>query len=137
VKLELTLARIQAIVGEGRAGTPELIDTHRPGTFRMAAAGRVSRTEPARPARPPQMAFRVFRPARAARVAVESGRPNFVAAEGIRGRVLEMAGPWRTSGDWWTTDAWSRDEWDVALSDGAVYRLFCDPRGWFVEGSYD
>ena len=137
VKLELTLARIQAIVGEGRAGTPELIDTHRPGVFRMAAAGRVSRTEQARPARPPQMAFRVFRPARAARVAVESGRPNFVAAEGIRGRVLEMAGPWRTSGDWWTTDAWSRDEWDVALSDGAVYRLFCDPRGWFVEGSYD
>ena len=36
VKLELTLARIRSIVGEGRAGTPELLDTHRPGAFRMA-----------------------------------------------------------------------------------------------------
>jgi protein ImuB len=35
VNLELTLARIQAIVGEGRAGTPELLDTHRPGAFRL------------------------------------------------------------------------------------------------------
>jgi protein ImuB len=35
VKLELTLARIQAIVGEGRAGCPELLDTHRPDAFRL------------------------------------------------------------------------------------------------------
>jgi protein ImuB len=72
-----------------------------------------------------------------ARVALASGQPGFVAAEGVRGKVLEFAGPWRSSGDWWTTDPWMRDEWDVALSDGALYRLYCGPRGWFVEGSYD
>ena len=83
------------------------------------------------------MALRIFRPPRAARVAVASGRPGFVAADGIRGKVLDLAGPWRTSGDWWTSDPWSRDEWDIALSDGAIYRLYCEPRGWFVEGSYD
>ena len=41
------------------------------------------------------------------------------------------------SGDWWTAAAWQRDEWDIALSDGALYRLACDPAGWFLDGSYD
>jgi len=28
---------------------------------------------------------------------------GFRRREGVRGKVLEFAGPWRTSGDWWTT----------------------------------
>jgi len=139
VKLELTLARIQAIVGEGRAGTPELLDTHRPGAFRMAPVARAF--APVVPAFLPvsgaRLALRIFRPPRAARVAIAAGQPSFIAAEGIRGKVVDLAGPWRTSGDWWTADPWSRDEWDIELSDGALYRLYCDAAGWFVEGSYD
>lgn len=133
VKLEITLARIQAIVGEGRVGRPELPDTHRPGAFRMGNGSRPAFAGAARL----ELALRIFRPPRAARVAISAGQPRFLAADGIRGQVLESAGPWRTSGDWWTTDPWSRDEWDVALSDGALYRIYCEPKGWFVEGSYD
>ena len=136
VKLELTIARLNAIVGPGRVGTPQLLDTHRPGAFRLTPP-----LQPAPPKRPSQLtlrlALRLFRPPRAAQVALTAGHPHFVAATGIRGKILDLAGPWRISGDWWTSDPWQRDEWDVALSDGALYRLFCDPRGWFVEGSYD
>jgi protein ImuB len=123
VKLELTLARIKAIVGEGRVGSPELVDTHR---WDRRSSFVVC-----------QLALRFFRPPRAARVALASNQPSFIAADGVRGKVLEFAGPWRTSGDWWTTTPWSRDEWDIALGDGALYRIYCEPRGWFVEGSYD
>jgi protein ImuB len=134
VKLELTVARIQAIVGRGRIGYAEVLDTHRPGAFQVAQA---SRPVQHRPGGLCHIAFRIFRPARAARVALSSGQPGFVAAEGIHGKVIEYAGPWRTSGDWWTTDPWQRDEWDISLSDGVLYRLYCSPVGWFVEGSYD
>lgn len=133
VALELTLARIQAIVGEGRVGVPQLLDTHRPNTFQMARAA--ARTQA--PLTATRLALRLFRPPRPARVALASGQPSFIAAIGIRGKVVDRAGPWRTSGDWWTVDPWSRDEWDIALSDGALYRLYCEPRGWFVEGTYD
>ena len=34
---------------------------------------------------------------------------------------------------------WNRDEWDVALSDGTVYRIFCDrdTDGWFIDAIVD
>jgi protein ImuB len=49
-----------------------------------------------------------------------------------------VAGPWRTSGGWWAQH-WNRDEWDVALEDGAVCRVFQDRDSgqWFVDGIYD
>ncbi len=56
----------------------------------------------------------------------------------MRGAVAGAAGPWRASGDWWDV-AWSRDEWDVALAAGGVYRLFLDRlrESWYVEGELD
>jgi protein ImuB len=146
VKLELTLARIQAIVGEGNAGSPEPLNTHRPDAFRIRpvqlVSGVVNDPAVSKWDSPPglsstRVAFRFFRPPRPARIAVEDGRPAAVAAPGIRGRVTQSAGPWRSSGDWWTADPWTRDEWDISLSDGALYRIYCGPEGWFVEGSYD
>jgi protein ImuB len=138
VKLEITLARLKSMVGEEKVGSPQLLDTHRPGAFQISGFGRGQTTKTDRlPHVSVRLSLRIFRPPRGARVSIASGRPEFVAADGVRGRVLQLAGPWRTSGDWWTTDPWERDEWDVALSDGALYRIFCAPPGWFVEGSYD
>ena len=38
VKLELTLARVRSIVGEGRVGVAEVLDTHRPDAFQIGRA---------------------------------------------------------------------------------------------------
>jgi protein ImuB len=132
-KLELTLARIANVVGEENVGSPELVDTHRPGAFRMRPFA-MKEKGAGRNACPTQLAFRVFRPPVGAKV-----QADFLSAPGIRGKILQLAGPWRTSGDWWTPGPWARDEWDIELTDGALYRIYCDAQSgrWFIEGSYD
>jgi protein ImuB len=135
-KLELTLARLRGLVGENNVGSPVLLDTHRPGAFRMQRFAD-AKTRRGGDTATRGLALRVLRPARVARVQMSAGQPVHVQADGLRGHVVSSAGPWRTSGDWWTSDPWARDEWEVALSDGAIYRIYCDQGGWFVAGSYD
>jgi protein ImuB len=69
---------------------------------------------------------------------VRAGAPAFVSAGAVRGEIVDRAGPWRASGDWWDV-AWSREEWDVALAAGGLYRIFHDRlrEEWFVEGELD
>ena len=76
---------------------------------------------------------------------LRDGRPAQLASPdrpAMRGDVVWCAGPWRSSGEWWTEQVWSRAEWDVAVrnEEGVVlYRIFRDEIGerWLVEGSYD
>jgi protein ImuB len=147
-KLELTLARIAGVVGEGRAGSPQLLDTHRPQAFKM------QRFTPSLPENgnchaPKDLvtALRIFRPPLAVTVTYQDGKPSHIYSkkqDQIAGAVLWVAGPWRSSGDWWEQDAWVRDEWDIALqekdkSEIALYRLIHDLMcgEWLLEGCYD
>jgi protein ImuB len=139
-KLELTLKRIANLVGEEYVGTIEIPDTHRPGAFRLELRqGFVTEPSDDTQALPLTLALRVFRPPLATEVVIDAGRPAALRAAGIRGTVMHRAGPWRTAGDWWRSDAWDREEWDVGLSDRALYRIYWDriKEGWFVEGRDD
>ena len=139
-KLELTVARLRHLVGDGQVGTPEMADTHRPDTFSMRAfAPQAVAVRDCEIAEASRLCLRRFRPPRYAQVIVVNHQPVRVASPSVNGRVVMAKGPWRTSGEWWRTDAWNRDEWDIALESGALYRLFQEIDGgrWFVEGSYD
>ncbi len=163
------MARLSALMGERRVGRPVLDDTHRPGAFHMApftgedapsssVPGSVKNvnqngpstflTEPGTcnpGAPPPAPALRRFRHPVVADVAIEAGRPMRVRvaarADAVRGggSVITCAGPWRTSGEWWTDTVWDHDEWDVSLNTGVVCRLFRDRRKdrWYLAGTYD
>jgi protein ImuB len=135
-KLELTLAKIRGMVGRENVGMPELLDTHRPGGWRLrreVVSGQLSVVSSNR------VAFRYFTPILKARVELSSEVPRRVFAPGIYGNVLQVAGPWRTSGNWWTTDPWDRDDWEVGLNDGVIYRMYLRRpiEEWFIEGAYD
>ncbi|MGE0452665.1 MAG: hypothetical protein AB7O37_04285 [Vicinamibacteria bacterium] len=140
-RLAETLARLHEWTREGRAGAATLVDSHRPGAFVVQgfAPGPLAarRCRPQAPSLP-RLALRAFRPPLPAEVNLREGRPAHVRAAGLYGTVLECAGPWRASGDWWDV-AWSREEWDVALHPAGLYRIFEDRlrEAWFVEGELD
>ena len=137
-RLAETMARLHEWTESGRGGSAALLDTHRSGAFALGtfAPGPYSSRAAPTP-RSPRVALRVFRPPLAAEVVLRDRTPVFIAAPGVRGAVVDRAGPWRASGDWWDV-AWSREEWDVALATG-VYRIFRDAlrEAWFVEGELD
>jgi len=126
-KLELTIARIAHVVGEGNVGSPSLTDTYRPGDFQMRRfltpreASKTNGSDDARQARQQRAnstvstSFRVFRPAVPAKLDLHAGCPTRVAFQGLRGEVIAASGPWRTSGDWWREDFWQQDEWDLEI----------------------
>jgi len=165
-KLELTVARLANLVGDANIGSPEIVDTHRPGAFRIRrfipprdAAEKTARVENRRPA----IGFRMFRPAPPARIELLNKRPVRVSFSGLWGNVAAASGPWRTSGDWWREDAWKQEEWDLEIvfepspsNSGSsfhnskervkhraqkrgIYCFFFDSirQSWFVRGTYD
>jgi protein ImuB len=142
--LAVVLTRLAALVGQARVGAAVLGDSHRPdahtlGPFDPTPAG--ARELSGGAGAPGALVLRRLRPPR--EVAVETdaaGRPATVrGATSAEARVVTCAGPWRSSGEWWDRRAWARDEWDVALSDGALCRLARDERTgrWALDGVYD
>jgi len=159
-KLELLLARLAKLVGPENIGSPELLDTHRPDSFQLrrfalklsSNSRRRSKTKAlanqqmAIGNRQCHLGFRVFRPPLRAIVQADRGLPTQINAWGpsrsVYGKIVHVAGPWRTSGDWWRADGWARDEWDVAVVSPPwqiLYRIYRESRSgvWYVEGVYD
>jgi protein ImuB len=157
------LARLTALMGEGHVGSPRLVDTWRPGAFTMAdfrsqIADQFQKSEVSIGIQSSTLksaidlqseicnlrsALRRFRLPVPTRVVVNEGRPVRVQVDRqgfTSGAIVQAAGPWRTSGEWWEAgQAWDRDEWDVAMADGTIYRLVVE-RGvgqWFLEGVVD
>jgi hypothetical protein len=111
------------MVGEDKVGSLQLVDSHHPTSFRM------QRFVPSPPrgskeksddslSSAPIAALRLFRPPLRAAVTLRDGQPSHVVCskrKEIYGEILWLAGPWRSSGDWWDQDGWARDEWDIAI----------------------
>jgi protein ImuB len=165
-ELATLTARLRALAGESRVGAPTLLDTH----DERVIAQRPFNVEEAGPSGPARrsgvghrgpasdgergiggtkspdlrMVLRRYRLPVPARVVVERGGPVRVIPSSAAipsGEIVNRAGPWRSSGRWWSSDRtkWDRDEWDVELAGGGCYRIARDRATgqWEIEGEMD
>jgi protein ImuB len=113
-RLDVTLARIRAVVGEGRSGCVELKDSHEPDAFRMKefslVNGRsIERVEPKLPA----AVMRRLRPPERVAVTLRNQCPHIFYFRGVGYQAGSSYGPWRCAGGWWSEGRWSLEEWDI------------------------
>jgi protein ImuB len=141
-RLDVTLARLKAIVGEDRVGSPVLDDTHRAGSFRMesfVADGKANASN----TQPQRMALRRVRPPELVSVVLRAARPIAFHGRVRRFEIAEAYGPWRTSGCWWSADGWDDEEWDVLATERDGTAVACvlthdrQRNAWHLEAFYD
>ncbi|MDE2923165.1 MAG: DNA polymerase Y family protein [Acidobacteriota bacterium] len=157
-RLAAVTARLLALLGPNRVGSPRTRNGHLPERFRLAdydppPPPRI-RLEP-RPGRG-MLAVRTLRPPVEVEVLTaeceETDRvapcpaprqinplPTEERHVRIEGAVRTAAGPWEIEEGWWREAPALRDYWDVELRSGAVCRIYRDRTSerWFADGVYD
>jgi protein ImuB len=113
-RLDVTIARIRAIVGDGNVGSPVLKDTNQPDGFCMEPFT-ITPAQPCATAPGPlRPALRMLRPTEAALVTrAESQRPHTFVFREHRYAVEHAYGPWLASGEWWASTLWGCEQWDL------------------------
>ena len=149
-----TLARLTALLGPENIGTPQLIPSHKPDSFAMAAPefhshmerGSASRSgvdnqhahsSPSAGAQKVGLQLRRFRPALPSHIEFREEKPSLLRSHVFVGPIMAARGPFFSSGNWWDNGRWAREEWDIETSDGSLFRIFRSNEGCFVEGVYD
>jgi protein ImuB len=163
-QLSETLARLTALLGADRVGTPVLEQTHRPDAFHLEPFEWNFTSDIGRPSSSPSprrekgsplplgegggegnpivqtgskltAALRRFRPVAPASVFISENW--HLQSEKIRGKVVDQRGPYLISGNWWNEKSWERAEWDLQLGNGSLVRAHKSEATWKIDGVYD
>lgn len=135
--MAVTLARLEAVLGEPArrargVAAYDLEERFAYDAFAMPAISALAPTFQALPQRAvPQLQLLEVREIA---VRVLGGAPAFVGTPARA--VLECAGPWRIAENWFERPL-VRDEYDVLLEGGALYRIYRQGECWFIRGVYD
>lgn len=133
------LARLGAIVGDGRVGTPVVSDTWQPDSVTLVKPPEAVPPPESGPLHAPRgLTLRRFRPPWPACVDLTEDRPVAFSSPKIRDSCRDAHGPFRCNGAWWKLDeTWSTEVWQVQTTQGPIYQLAHTAAGWFVEGALD
>jgi protein ImuB len=145
--LDRTLSELESLCGSDRVGSPQVPDDHRPDTFAQKPFHPTPKPKKNSERRLPNAhkllgtaTVRALRPPVSAEVRVAGGQPSSIRCAVSSGEIVRVAGPWRTTGRWWSEkDRFALDYFDVQVTDGTVLRLRFDwrKRRWQVDGLYD
>jgi protein ImuB len=89
------------------------------------------------------MAIRRMRPPVPVRVQLHAQQPVAFCSIEQAFRVSAAYGPWKTSGNWWSTEPWNAEEWDVLAENNNGYSAACllvhncSINQWQLEAYYD
>ena len=112
-RLDVTLARIRAIIGEECVGRAVLQDTHAPEGFRVEPFTVPSGDSAAIASSQTRAPMRQLRPPEATSVTLQNHRPTMFFFREGRYTVEHAYGPWLTGGDWWNQTLWGLEQWDL------------------------
>jgi protein ImuB len=143
MRLDVTLARIRALVGDECVGSPVLRDTNQPDGFRVEPFKVPSVHSSSSATISSSAAMRQLRPPESASITLRDRQPASFVFRDCRYEVEHAYGPWLAEGDWWNRQTWALEQWDLIgrSSDGAM--LCCclvrdlKEQSWHVVTLYD
>ncbi len=121
-RLDVTLARIRAIVGEDCVGRAVLEDSHSPEAYRVEPFTVPAGDSTVIGDRQPRAVARQLRPPEPASVTFRNEQPAAIFFREQRYIVQHAYGPWRSGGDWWNPTLWGIEQWDLVAraEDGSM-----------------
>jgi protein ImuB len=124
-RLDVTLARLKAMVGSDRVGSPALLDSQCPGIFQMRDFSVINQLPQSQQAPAPRTSLRRIRPPHPLSLQIADGKPISFRDGSFRYEVSIAYGPWQSSGSWWDIDRWDLEEWDVMATTNAGDSISC------------
>jgi protein ImuB len=143
MRLDVTLARIRALVGDECVGSPVLRDTNQPDGFRVEPFKVPSVHSSSSTTVSSSAAMRQLRPPERAAITLRDRQPTSFVFRDCRYEVEHAYGPWLAEGDWWNRQTWALEQWDLIArsNDGTMLYccLVCDlkEQSWHVVTLYD
>ena len=112
-RIDVTLARVRAIVGDENVGCALLIDTHQQDGFIIEQLDLLSRSNSIIPCSNTRSAIRNIRNAENILVLVHNQQPKSVIFQATHYIIEFLYGPWLVSGNWWDQAGWELEQWDI------------------------
>jgi protein ImuB len=112
-RLDITLARLSALVGEGNVGSPALPDQHLPGSFRIDPFRLPSGDPTISASAISRVSLRQLRSPEPISVMLKDAKPESLRFRAQRYVVENLYGPWFASGAWWNRNRYGLEQWDL------------------------